>query len=163
MNPVVVVRGPDGERARGTVLVAVRDEDDLACARYAAREAGLHGAALRVLHVWNVLRSAGSMVSMLDGVDEIAGEHAETLKAVTDTIREEFPDLAVEARAEAGGSVAGVLVEASGHADLLVMGGRRAPGPLGLGPNLGRATHSVLHHALCPVLFLPRPAGPGTP
>ncbi|GAA3258850.1 universal stress protein [Streptomyces lavendulae subsp. lavendulae] len=160
VNPVVVVRGPGGERARGTVLVAVRDEDDLACARYAAREAGLHGAALRVLHVWNVLRSAGSMVSMLDGVDEIAGEHAETLRAVTDTVREEFPDLAVEARAEAGGSVAGVLVGASGHADLLVMGGRRAPGPLGLGPNLGRATHSVLHHALCPVLFLPRPAGP---
>ncbi|WP_371613950.1 universal stress protein [Streptomyces sp. NBC_00454] len=156
MTPVIVVRGIDGAEETGTVLAAIRDEHDLLIARYAAREAELHKASLRLLHVWNVLQSVGEVVSMLDGVDEIAGGRAETLRAVTDVVRGEFPDLEVQADAEKSISVAGVLVEASRHADLLVMGGRRIPGPLGLAPSLGKATHSLLHHAHCPVLLIPR-------
>ncbi|WP_030861575.1 universal stress protein [Streptomyces sp. NRRL F-2747] len=156
MTPVIVVRGVDGTEETGTVLAAIRDEHDLLIARYAAREAELHKASLRLLHVWNVLQSVGEVVGMLDDVEAIAGGHAETLLAVTDVVRDEFPDLEVLADAEKSVSVAGVLVEASRHADLLVMGGRRAPGPLGLAPNLGRATHSLLHHARCPALLIPR-------
>ncbi|MFE6834028.1 universal stress protein [Streptomyces sp. NPDC057705] len=158
-TPVIVVRGIDGAEETGTVLAAVRDEHDLLIARYAAREAELHKASLRLLHVWNVLQSVGEVVTMLDGVDEIAGGHAQTLQAVADATCEEFPDLEVQADAEKSISVAGALVEASRHADLLVMGGRRVPGPLGLAPNLGRATHSLLHHAHCPVLLIPRTGG----
>ncbi|GLX16635.1 universal stress protein [Streptomyces lavendulae] len=156
MTPVIVVRGIDGAEETGTVLAAIRDEHDLLIARYAAREAELHKASLRLLHVWNVLQSVGEVVTMLDGVDEIAGGHAEALRAVTDEVRGEFPDLEVQADAEKGISVAGVLVEASRHADLLVMGGRRVPSALGMARNLGRATHSLLHHAHCPVLLIPR-------
>ncbi|MET8748918.1 universal stress protein [Streptomyces sp. NPDC004667] len=156
MTPVVVVRGIDGTEETGTVLAAIRDEHDLLIARYAAKEAELHKASLRLLHVWNVFQSVGEVVTMLDGVDEIASGHEETLRAVTDVVRGEFPDLEVQADAEKSISVAGVLVEASRHADLLVMGGRRVPGPLGLAPNLGKATHSLLHHAHCPVLLIPR-------
>ncbi|MFD7835024.1 universal stress protein [Streptomyces sp. NPDC059761] len=156
MTPVIVVRGVDGTEETGTVLAAIRDEHDLLVARYAAREAELHKASLRLLHVWNVLQSVGEVVSMLDGVDEIASGHAEALRAVTDVVRDEFPDLEVRADAEKSISVAGVLVEASRHADLLVMGGRRVPRPLGLAPNLGKATHSLMHHAHCPVLLIPR-------
>ncbi|MFE3760220.1 universal stress protein [Streptomyces sp. NPDC059104] len=156
MTPVIVVRGVDGTEETGTVLAAIRDEHDLLTARYAAQEAELHKASLRLLHVWNVLQSVGEVVSMLDRVDEIASGHVEALRAVTDVVRGEFPDLEVSADAEKSVSVAGVLVEASRHADLLVMGGRRVPGPLGLAPNLGRATHSLLHHAHCPVLLIPR-------
>ncbi|MFF4104626.1 universal stress protein [Streptomyces sp. NPDC001903] len=156
MTPVIVVRGIDGAEETGTVLAAIRDEHDLLIARYAAKEAELHKASLRLLHVWNVLQSVGEVVSMLDGVDEIASGHEETLRAVTDVVRGEFPDLEVQADAEKSISVAGVLVEASRHADLLVMGGRRVPRPLGLAPNLGKATHSLLHHAHCPVLLIPR-------
>ncbi|MCX5010326.1 universal stress protein [Streptomyces sp. NBC_00555] len=155
-TPVIVVRGVDGAEATGTVLAAVRDEHDLLVARYAAREAELHKAALRLLHVWNVLQSVGEVVSMLDGVNEIAGWHEEALRAVTDAVRDEFPDLELRADAEKSVSVAGILVEASRHADLLVMGGRRVPGALGFARNLGRATHSMLHHAHCPVLLIPR-------
>ncbi|MFF4427337.1 universal stress protein [Streptomyces sp. NPDC001549] len=156
MTPVVVVRGIDGAEETGTVLAAVRDEHDLLYARYAAREAELRKGSLRLLHVWNVMESVGEVVSMLDGVDAIAGAHADALRAVTDGVRDEFPDLEVRADAEKSISVAGVLVEASRHADLLVMGGRRVPSALGLARNLGRATHSVLHHAHCPVLLIPR-------
>jgi nucleotide-binding universal stress UspA family protein len=152
-TPVIVVRGIDGTEERGTVLAAVRDADDLVCARYAAQEAELRKASLRLLHVWPVFQSPGNAVTLLD---ETAGERAAALEAVTDAIRDEFPDLTVESDAQKSTSVAGVLVEASRRADLLVMGGRRAPSLLGLGRNLGRATHSVLHHADCPVLLIPR-------
>ncbi|AQT75656.1 universal stress protein [Streptomyces sp. fd1-xmd] len=155
-TPVIVVRGIDEAEERGTVLAAVRDEHDLVCARYAAREAELRKASLRLLHVWNILQSVGIVVPMLDTVDAIGGEHAEALRAVTGTIRAEFPDLTVDSDGEKNFSVAGVLVEASRHADLLVMGGRRRPTPLGLSPDLGRATHSLVHHAHCPVLLIPR-------
>jgi nucleotide-binding universal stress UspA family protein len=155
-TPVIVVRGADGMEERGTVLAAIRDEHDLVCARYAAREAELRKASLRVLHVWNILQSVGSAVTMLDDVDGIAGQHSAVLEAVTDAVHAEFPELPVEGDAAKSVSVAGVLVEASRHADLLVMGGRRAPTALGFGRNLGRATHSVLHHAHCPVLLIPR-------
>ncbi|MFJ8017760.1 universal stress protein [Streptomyces sp. NPDC096339] len=155
-SPVIVVRGTDGAEERGIVIAAVRDEHDLVCARYAAREAELRKASLRLLHVWNVLESVGSVVTMLDGVDEIAGGHEEALWALTGVIHDEFPDLAVQSDAEKSASVAGALVAASHQADLLVMGGRRAPTPLGLGRNLGRVTHGVLHHARCPVLLIPR-------
>ncbi|MFF8268470.1 universal stress protein [Streptomyces sp. NPDC016562] len=164
-TPVVVVRGVDDGAETGAdtgaetgaVLAAVRDEQDLAVARHAAREAAVRGASLRMLHVWHVLQSVGSVVSMLDDVEEIAAEHARRLNAVADRIREEFPALSVRAEAEKSVSVAGVLVEASRDADLLVMGGRRSSA--GMGPTLGRATHSLLHHSHCPVELLPRNAG----
>ncbi|MFB0631556.1 universal stress protein [Streptomyces sp. AB3(2024)] len=156
MTPVIVVRGTDGAEETGTVLAAIRDEHDLLYARYAACEAELRKGSLRLLHVWNILQSVGLAVSMLDDVDEIADTHAQVLHSITDAVREEFPDLEVRADAEKSISVAGVLVEASRHADLLVIGGRRAPGALGITRNLGRATHSVLHHAHCPVLLIPR-------
>ncbi len=153
-TPVIVVRGTDNAAENRTVLVGVRDEHDLDCVRQAAREAELRKAELRLLHVWNVLESVGSVVTMMDDVTEIADENVRHLTAVTEQIRQEFPGLTVRADAEKGMSVAGVLVEASRHADLLVMGGRRASAYLG--PALGRHTHSLVHHSHCPVLLIPR-------
>ncbi|MYV74774.1 universal stress protein [Streptomyces sp. SID1046] len=153
-TPVIIVRGTDGGAESGTVLAGVRDEHDLDCVRHAAREAELRKAELRLLHVWNVLQSVGSVVTMMDDVTEIADEYVRHLTAVTEQIRQEFPDLTVRADAEKSVSVAGVLVEASRHADLLVMGGRRASAYLG--PTLGRHTHSLVHHSHCPVLLVPR-------
>lgn len=49
-------------------------------------------------------------------------------------------------------------VDASRHADLLVVGGRRSPGHLG--PTLGRITPALLRHAHRPVELIPR-QGPG--
>ncbi|MFE7161761.1 universal stress protein [Streptomyces sp. NPDC057636] len=153
-TPVIVVRGIDNGAESGVVLAAVRDEHDLDTTRYAAREAELRKGSLRLLHVWSILQSVGSVATFLDDVKEIAGEHVHHLNAVADRIREEFPDLAVQVDAEKGTSVAAALVEASQQTDLLVMGGRRSPSYLG--PTLGRATHSLLHHAHCPVQLIAR-------
>ncbi|WP_328863769.1 universal stress protein [Streptomyces virginiae] len=151
---MVVVRGAGEADEAGVVVVGVRDEHDLECAQYAAREAELRKASLRLLHVWNMLQSVGDVATMLDNIEDVVGEHVEKLKAVTDRIRDEYPHLTVQADAEKSVSVAGILVEASHRADLLVMGGRRSPGYIG--PTLGRVTHTLVHHAHCPVLLVPR-------
>ncbi|MCX4776602.1 universal stress protein [Streptomyces sp. NBC_01264] len=153
-TPVIVVRGGEDLAESGVVLAAVRDEYDLESARRAAREAELRKATLRLLTVWNILQYAGTAVTMLDDVDELAGRHVRSLKSVADRVREEFPAVTVNTVAEKSVSVASVLVEASRHADLFVMGGRRSPGYFG--PTLGRTTHSLLHHSHCPVELIPR-------
>ncbi|MFE0579657.1 MULTISPECIES: universal stress protein [unclassified Streptomyces] len=153
-TPVIVVRGTGSGPENGTVLAGVRDAHDLDCVRHAAHEAELRKAELRLLHVWNVLQSVGDVVTMMDDLTEIADEYVRHLTAVTEQIRREFPDLTVRADAEKSTSVAAALVEASRHADLLVMGGRRASAYLG--PTLGRHTHSLVHHSHCPVLLVPR-------
>ncbi|MEU9028171.1 universal stress protein [Streptomyces sp. NPDC048383] len=153
-TPFAVVRGTDPGVETGSVLVGVRDEHDLDCVRYAAREAELRKASLRLLHVWNLLESVGDVVSMLDDVEEISDRHAHRLSVMAELIREEFPDLTVYADLEKSFSVAGVLAEASRGEDLLVVGGRRSPGYIGR--TLGHVTHSLLHHASCPVLLIPR-------
>ncbi|AWZ03404.1 MULTISPECIES: universal stress protein [unclassified Streptomyces] len=153
-TPFAVVRGTDPRVETGSVLAGVRDEHDLDCVRYAACEAELRKASLWLLHVWNPLQSVGNVVSILDDVEEISVRHAQRLTAMAGLIREEFPDLTVHADLEKSFSVAGVLAEASQHADLLVVGGRRSPGYIGR--TLGHANHSLLHHARCPVLLIPR-------
>ncbi|GAA3379002.1 universal stress protein [Streptomyces sannanensis] len=146
-GPVVVVRAAGEGVDKGVVLAAVRDRADLECVRHAARAAQLRTASLRLLSVRNVLH-----------LGEIAQEHEQQLREVAGRIHEEFPGLTVTEDIDKGSSVAGALVEASRRADLLVMGGRRAPH--GISPTLGRVTHAVLHHAHCPVELIPRVAKP---
>lgn len=153
-TPFAVVRGTDPGIATGSILVGVRDEHDLDCVRYAACEAGLRKASLRLLHVWNLLESVGNVVSMLGDVEEIGGRHAQRLTAMAGLIREEFPDLTVHARPGEellGGRCAGRGLAGRGSA------GRRREALAGLRrPHAGHVTHSLLHHARCPVLLIPR-------
>ncbi|WP_030861518.1 universal stress protein [Streptomyces sp. NRRL F-2747] len=155
-TPVIVVRGSEDEAVHGVVLAAARDERDLDCVRHAAREAELRKASLRLLYVQGVLRSVGSAAGAADGQKRAADHRGQSLRAVAERIRAEYPSLTVQADLDRSVSVAGVLVEASRHADLLVMGGRRSSGRLGR--TLGHVTHSLLHHAHCPVELIPRHA-----
>ncbi|WP_314614938.1 universal stress protein [Streptomyces stackebrandtii] len=157
-TPVVVVRGTAEPVEAGVVLVAVRDDADMGCARAAAGEALLRKVPLRLLHIWSVGLSAGSRAALHNGGDEIARDHVRVVASVSERLREEFPKLTVHAEGQKSHSVPGALVEASHHADLLVIGGRRSPGYLG--PTIGRTTLSLLQHAHCPVEFIPR-QGPG--
>ncbi|MEU7033728.1 universal stress protein [Streptomyces sp. NPDC046237] len=157
-TPVVVVRGAAEPVEAGVVLAAVRNEADMGCARAAAREALLRKVPLRLLHIWSVKLSAGSRAALRNGGDEIPRDHVRVLASVSDRVREEFPNLTVHADAQKSHSVPGALVDASHHADLLVVGGRRSPGYLG--PTLGRITLTLLQHAHCPVELIPR-QGPG--
>ncbi|MCX2180076.1 universal stress protein [Streptomyces sp. SKN60] len=162
-TPVVVVRGaepaePTEPAEVGVVLAAVRDEADVGCARAAACEAPLRKAPVRLLHIWGMGLSSGPRALLHNGGEEVARDHVRALSSVSDTVREEFPELTVYADGQKTHSVPGALVEASRHADLLVVGGRRSPGYLG--PTIGRTTLSLLQHAHCPVELIPR-QGPG--
>ncbi|OKJ66165.1 universal stress protein [Streptomyces sp. CB02261] len=157
-TPVVVVRGAAEPVEDGVVLAAVRNEADVGCARAAAREALLRKVPLRLLHIWSVKQSAGSRAALRNGGDEIARDHARVLSSVSNRLREEFPNPTVHADTQKSHSVPGALVDASRHAALLVVGGRRSPGYLG--PTLGRITLTLLQHAHCPVELIPR-QGPG--
>jgi nucleotide-binding universal stress UspA family protein len=114
-----------------------------------------------MLSVWNVLQYVGLVAPLMDDVDEIAHRRFSEISTVADRIREEFPGLAVTTDVEKGNSTAGVLVEASRDADLLVMAGGR--GHRLVGPSLARVTHAVLHHAHCPVLLVPCAGGAAEP
>ncbi|MFF9011658.1 universal stress protein [Streptomyces sp. NPDC014870] len=157
-TPVVVVRGATEPAETGVVLAAVRDAADVGCALAAAREAVLRKVPLRLLHIWNAGLSAGPRALLHNGGEEIASEHVHALAEVTDRVQNEFPELTVQADGQKSHSVPGALVDASHHADLVVVGGRRSPGYLG--PSIGRTTLTLLQHAHCPVELIPR-RGPG--
>ncbi|MFI9001885.1 universal stress protein [Streptomyces sp. NPDC053541] len=145
--PVIVVRGDD-ERptdptgrdgpAHGTVVAAVHDASDLGWLRLAAAEAEARGAALRLVRAGSPFAHPGGA----QAPDDLAAR-----------IRAAHPGLAVTAHAESGAGAAGILIEASRGADLLVAGrGRRT---LALGRALGRVAHALIHHAHCPVEIVP--------
>ena len=152
--PVVVVRGEAAGPATGVVTAAVRGTADADWMGYAAREAQLRKATLRMLSVWNPLTHAGSMATMLDGLDEMAQAHGRHMETLAEALRRAFPALTLTTEVAGGTSAAGILVEASRHTDLLVVGARRRP--MGLGPSLGHVAHALVHHAHCPVAIVPR-------
>ncbi|MFF8603109.1 universal stress protein [Streptomyces sp. NPDC015232] len=151
--PVIVVRG-DGDRPEsGSVTAAVHGASDVGWLLVAAAEADARKAALRLVSVWNVLTHVGSVATMLDDLNEIARQRVHEIKALADRVRDFYPGLDVSHHVETGTSTPGILVEASAHTDLLVMG--REHRVLGAGPSLGRVAHVLLHHAHCPVEIVP--------
>jgi nucleotide-binding universal stress UspA family protein len=151
--PVVVVHSPAGDVTTGVVVVAVRDERDLDVMRFAAETADRHKASLRVLSAYTYYQYAGSMVPMLDDLTEVAEEQASSIARLIAPVRDEFPGLTVTSELARTRSPAGALVDASAHADLVVVGARRPTHTLGT--PLGRVVHAVLHHAHCPVVVVP--------
>ncbi|MDX3094571.1 universal stress protein [Streptomyces sp. ME19-03-3] len=146
-GPVVVVRGSE-QPSTGVVLVGLRDETDLATVRFAADEARLRKATLRLLTAWSLLWAVGEMAPGLDDARSVGDQEVATQQHVADTIREEYPDLTVTVDLVQAASASGALVNASAHADLLVAGARQHPRA---GGRLSHVTHAVLHHAHCPV------------
>ncbi|NBE50272.1 universal stress protein [Streptomyces boluensis] len=147
--PVIVVRGESERPDTGVVTAAVHEAGDLEWLLVAAAEADARKATLRLVSVWNVRTYVGSVVTMLDDLDALVRLRTDEVKDLAAGVVERYPHLNVTHHVEAGSSTPGILIEASGHTDLIVMGrGRRL---LGVGPSLGRVAHALLHHAHCPV------------
>ncbi|GGR36791.1 universal stress protein [Streptomyces roseolus] len=151
--PVIVVRGDADRPEAGSVTAAVRDSEDLGWLLLAAAEADVRKVPLRLLSVWNILTHVGDVATMLDDLDAAAHRRVREVKALADRVREWYPDLTVTHHVETGTSTPGILVDASLHTDLVVMG--RDHRPLGVGPSLGRVAHALIHHAHCPVEIVP--------
>jgi nucleotide-binding universal stress UspA family protein len=142
MDTIVV--GVDGSETAGRAL------------EFAAQEAELCGARLRVVSGWEIPAAVygGGFAPALDQ-EALEGfrEHAQTtVRAAIETVRRLHPDLEVEGATPEGQAAAALLAEAHG-ARMLVVGNRGRGGFSSL--LLGSVSHEVVHHADCPVLVVP--------
>ncbi|MGX1267548.1 universal stress protein [Streptomyces phaeoluteigriseus] len=154
--PVTVVRG-DSAGLAGTherILLGAGDPDTSGDAvRLAFREAEARACTLDVVRVWR--RPAHGTVAR--PAPEPARRHEERASALLDELLRDakagHPAVRVR-RATVEGPPAKVLVDRSAAADLVIVGARRRVGHFGL--QLGRVSHTLLHHAWCPVTVVPQ-------
>ncbi|MFJ9346389.1 universal stress protein [Streptomyces sp. NPDC101237] len=155
--PVIVVRGDGTALAggHGRILLGAGDPAHTSEAvRFAFEEAVARECALDVVRAWPCPRREA------DGPAE-PGEGARTHEAMASALLDSLVGDAVAAhpRVEVRsvtveGPAHRILVDRSAGADLVVVGGRRRNGHVGL--QLGRVAHAVLHHARCPVAIVPQ-------
>lgn len=149
--PVAVVRRPP-ERSRGDVVVGVDGSAAGADAvGFAFAEASFRGAGLRAVHAWNRPIAGGGPFALLDA-EETAQDERRVLAEALAGWSERYPDVKVTEQLEYGHPV-DVLRDASAEADLLVVGSRGRGDLAGL--MLGSVSHSLLHHAACPLVVTP--------
>jgi nucleotide-binding universal stress UspA family protein len=139
------------------IVVGVdHSEGAKAAVRFAFDEAKLRQATLRAVHAWeygyiNAPDLEGSFPVVGADLKEVR-DAAE--RALDKTLREadaETDSVEIERRVVEG-RPAGVLVDESRDADLLVVGSRGHGGFVGL--LLGSVSQQVAHHASCPVVIV---------
>ncbi|SCK37073.1 universal stress protein [Streptomyces sp. WMMB 322] len=146
-----------GATDRGTVMVGMHSESDEAALRFGFEEAGRRGSSLRVLHAWHHPRMPGRLQLPPSEAEQARSAASELVRKLVEPVRKDHPGVQVSAD-EQGGSPAATLIEASRAADVLVIAVHRRPHRR-LGLQLGTVAHAVLHHAHCPVVLVPTPAG----
>jgi nucleotide-binding universal stress UspA family protein len=159
-SPLVFVRapatgGPDaGPTAGGPVVLGLdANEPDDAQIGFAFAAAGRRGAALKVIHAFNLPPYFAYGLPpdpILDA--ELAKQEAATLKEVLAPWRAKHPEVEVIEEATVGKPV-DLLLEAAKGAALLVVGRRIRRSPFG--GRIGSVAHAVLHHAYAPVAVVP--------
>ncbi|MGW7444068.1 universal stress protein [Kitasatospora sp. NPDC054795] len=161
--PTVLVRlgqapaeRPAAVDATREVLVGLGGEPSDAVVGFAAAEAELRGCRLRVVHGWDLVPAwayGGLVPPLVDPVEQEATETA-LISPVLIGLREKHPGVDIVEDIRLGGG-ARALLEASTHADLVVVGRRETRHHLG--PRLGPVAHAVLHHCAAPVVVVPHP------
>lgn len=138
----------------GGIVVGVDgSENSLDALRWAAAEARLRGAPLRVVGTFTTpIMSTGYEVAVPDPDDLDAAAHT-MLGAAVDAVRETGDLEGVDVSTEVLEGHAGErLIALSREADLLVVGSRGHGGFMGL--LLGSVTTYVVNHAMCPVVVV---------
>ncbi|MFF5210599.1 universal stress protein [Streptosporangium sp. NPDC000396] len=154
--PVVVVRGLPAQ-AHGEVVVGVDGSPaGEAAIEFAFAEASLRGAVLRAVHAWRQPVVGGGPFALQVAEEMAQGERRLLAEALAGR-SERYPDVKVTEQVEHGHPV-DVLKDASTHADLLVLGSRGRGDLTGL--FLGSVSHSLLHHAACPLVVTPATTTP---
>jgi nucleotide-binding universal stress UspA family protein len=146
-----------------TVVVGVDGSDPARAAlEFAAAEAALRQARLRVVCAWEVPPAVYAS-GYAPGLDESAWDDlragAENVARQAAEIAQKLqPGIECDAHAAAG-QPAELLIDESRRADLVVVGNRGRGGFASL--LLGSVSQQVVHHAACPVTVVPgsRPGG----
>ena len=142
---------PEGSvHASGPILVGIDGSPgSIAALRWAAEEARCHDRALTVLYAFAPIASYGYPLAPVPDMIEAFTEGAEN--ALDEALAEVFGDKRPEGvrREVQQGNPAAVLIEASQHAGLLVVGARGHGHFL-----LGSVSDRCVHHAHCPVVVV---------
>jgi len=154
--PVVVVRDPEHVTQQPAYIVVGVDGSPAsrAAVDYAFDAAALRGAGLRALYAWQPSHHPEAEEHRVEQ------ESRRVLAETAAGRRDSHPDVELTHEVVRGHPVA-VLTEASAHALALVVGTRGLGGFAGM--LLGSVGQGVLHHARCPVVTVPGPAGLGGP
>lgn len=136
----VVVVGVDGSPGSSGALA------------WAAREAALRGAELRVVHGWSIPVTLYPTYVSPDTYGSMPVEARKRVEAQVDEVL--GPKLAVPVTIVVDeGRPAEVVLDAAKSADLVVVGTRGRGGFAGL--LLGSVSTQVVHHSPCPVVVVP--------
>ncbi|MGH9047533.1 MAG: universal stress protein [Acidimicrobiales bacterium] len=135
----VVVVGVDGSKASSEALV------------WAAEEARLRGATLRVVHAWSLPMLNSAEYVPAEVIEEAPAAAEESLAAQVTDVLGSSPEIGMEHEVRQG-PPARVILEAARDAELVVVGSRGRGGFSGL--LLGSVSAQVAHHAACPVTIV---------
>jgi nucleotide-binding universal stress UspA family protein len=156
--PLLVVHPEHKPVAAPGARVVVVGVSDGACApaiEAAFTQARTRGLPLRAVHAWSQPLLMAAVVPYVPP-PSLTEDWAEAArKVLTDAVapfRSANPDVEVTEQVEAD-TPAHALLAWSEDADVIVLAAHRRTGRFG--PNLGRVTHAVLHHAKAPVLLVP--------
>ena len=145
-----------------TIVVGVDGSEGAAAAlEFAAAEAALRKARLRIVSAWELpaMVYTGGFAPPLDA-EALAAFRVRAQHVADDalaTVKELQPSLEGEALAVEG-HPAGVLLEQAAGADLVIVGNRGLGGFKSL--LLGSVSQQIVHHATCPVVVVREPVTP---
>jgi nucleotide-binding universal stress UspA family protein len=140
---------------RGDIVVGYDGSKTASLAvEFAAAQASLQDARLRIVSVWNSSPPAGVIPAVgLPGLAESRAHlAAERLEQATRIARLVAPQVEIDIQGIEG-SAGPILVEVTRNSRLLVVGCRGHSGVQGL--LLGSVSHHCTLHATCPVLVIP--------
>jgi len=138
-----------------TIVVGVDGSDGANHAlEFAAAEAALRGARLRVVSAWHIPAEifTGYFVPASDTFDTFREGTEKIVSEAVATVRRLQPEIECEGTAVEG-QPAEVLIQQAAGASLLVVGNRGLGGFSSL--LLGSVSQQVVHHTPCPVVIIP--------
>jgi len=140
-DPSRIVVGVDGS------------EPSLAALQFAAAEATVRGARLRVVSVWRLDGSESGEVTLRDQVADSRRAADDAIARARHELDKDWPAVEADAEAIEGGLPADMLLDESEQSALLVVGNR---GHGGLGTLLlGSVSEHIVRNARCPVVVIP--------
>ena len=139
----------------GVIVVGVDGSDaSMDALRFAAAEARLRAASLRVVCGWTLPVAQGGPGAAWPDPTIFEEAAQRTVDSALTAIASELEGIAVESRTPVGGG-ASALLESCSDADLVVVGSRGRGGFKGL--LLGSVSQQVVLHAPCPVVVVRHP------
>lgn len=151
--PVLVARGTADPTAPVLLGVDGSPANDPAVG-FAFEAAALRGVPLIALHAWThpVATGTGDLLPLVYDAADVESEEARVLAEALGGWHDKHPDVTVHRELVRGGARK-ALIDATGRAQLIVVGTRGRGGFTGL--LLGSVSQAVLHHATCPVAVVP--------